>query len=87
MWLVERDPDREPGKKDIPEFFSPINLDKLIKISREKHKEREYYGISFKMKGTNINWWFYEEETREKYLEKIYEKLPRLDLGVNDISL
>lgn len=78
MWLIEKDPD---GNDHIP-----INTVRVAYISTGNW-EGSFY-IRFHMAGTdNVRWNYSKEKDRDKYLEKIREKLPKFDLGINDISL
>lgn len=87
MWLIEKDP------TDPTDHFLPVNLDNVTFIDVVKSDEDPKYGIRFNFNIIKhdtsfwIKWWFKEELTRDKYLAKILEKLPQLDLGVDDISL
>ena len=91
MWLVE-----EP--LDDNEFL-PVNLDNIMYIQpndnegrvKNNKDQRLQYCIQFSFVSSGnskwIKWWFDKESDRDCYLEKIHAKLPRLDIGVNDISL
>jgi hypothetical protein len=96
MWLIEK----KPGNEE--ENFLPVNLDNVIYISKDKNEEDELeegelveWAIQFNFI-VNISqdsriawakWWFSDEKIRDKYYLKILEKLPRLDLGIDDITL
>ncbi len=86
MWIVETPPDEN-------RVFHPVNLDHVAYI--DKDSKTESFAIKFVLDygtGTNtssqwIKWWFSQEHVRDEWLEKLKQKLPRLDFGINDITL
>jgi len=92
MWLIEKNPSNE-------DWFKPINTRNLLYIRPESDKDDSedpyHYAITFKFNTTTshhhslfwVKWRFKTEKERDKYLMKIYEKLPKIELGINDITL
>ena len=79
MWIIEKDPGTN-------QQFSPINLDLIVRI--RKSWQHESYGITFERDSeTEITWLFDIELNRDKYFDAILTKLPRLNLGIDQISL
>lgn len=78
MWIIEDAPSGSP--------FWPINIDKLSYISDGKD-DRQYY-IKFHLdEDKRVMWMFEKEKDRNEYLNKIRQKLPKLDLGIDTVSL
>ena len=72
-----------------------VSRDNVVYIDVETNSGKTSWGIQFNFVLYNVNncelswvkWWFNDEKSRNKYLTKIYEKIPRLDLGIDDITL
>ena len=90
-WLVEKSPEE---KRE----FLPINLDNVTTITKDYNSrthdkgETTYtYAVKFEFNSAKgdqwVKWWFDDKDTRDKYYNKILEKLPRLDLGIGELSL
>jgi hypothetical protein len=87
MWLIEKSPDKYT--------FIPINTTNVAYIDLTESEREKEKTISFAIKfcfihtdnSKWIKWWFTDKEDRDKYYEKIRNKLPRIELGVDDITL
>ena len=88
MWLVEKSP--TPGR-----IFFPVNLDNVAWIDTDESESGKASAICFNFIFTSghdngkqwIKWWFDDKEQRNKYLNKIHEALPKINLGIDDITL
>jgi len=91
MWLVEK------SREDLGEFL-PINLDNVVYIEKDyknNSKNIMSYAIKFVFVFSDgnsggkqwVKWWFVTKEARDNYLQKIHDKLPRLNLGIDEITL
>lgn len=89
MWLTEKDPDEE-GR-----YFPPVNTNQISAILIGKNKNdgdkiTTHY-IQFVLpenKFTSwVKWNFDKKENRDEYFNKICEKLPKVDLGLTEVSL
>ena len=85
MWLIEKSPDTN-------KYFLPVNAKKVtyIKITDEKRPNTtNRFGIKFIFKDIDhwVQWWFQDEEIRDKYFSAVMKKLPKINLEIGSLSL
>ena len=87
MWLVEKEPSTN-------EDLIPINLDNVMYFTKDENDSSTKFAIQFMLNLCDYNgskawikWWFSSKETRDEWHQKILSKLPRLDIGVDQILI